>query len=49
MTQEELIDKIESLVVEYFEDNDEMVDEVYTIGYPGDDYKISLDFSFEKI
>ena len=47
MTKEELIDNIEMLVEDYFEDNDESVNEISTIR----DYnnaKISIDIKFNK-
>lgn len=47
MTKEQLIDMIEALVEEYFEDNDEPVSEVYALRDPdGDD--ICLDYDFAK-
>ena len=47
MTKEELIDQIEMLVEDYFKDNNESVNEIYTIR----DYnnaKISIDIKFNK-
>ena len=47
MTKEQLIDRIEALVEEYFEDNDEPVSEVYTLRDPDGD-GICLDYDFTK-